>query len=339
MDKTLNYYINYSNETQHLFVKNGTNLSITKLKNNIHEIQIMIKNIQTVAKKLANVSNIANELILQRKRSLIKYDKIEYNSKYNNKENDHNDENKNIHDQKNEYEHKNEYENKNDGQNKSCEQNNNEKDKIDINIYPSNKDFTTLFNKYSNIKYNITDDKYNLQIPVKIIDHIDDIPINYIYYIKDIKQFGFNINGLTITGNIGSIDTNKNNLTICKYGIKCKNINNKKICNYYHNPNDILELYEKNIINNEIKELLLSKNIFNFTNGGWIYNGNILNNKNKNMRHIGGRQTIHYDLEVIKNNIELYQDEIEKRKSQSVHDILILAYLLNNQFMSDYVNW
>ena len=242
MDKTLNYYINYSNETQHLFVKNGTNLSITKLKNNIHEIQIMIKNIQTVAKKLANVSNIANELILQRKRSLIKYDKIEYNSKYNNKENDHNDENKNIHDQKNEYEHKNEYENKNDGQNKSCEQNNNEKDKIDINIYPSNKDFTTLFNKYSNIKYNITDDKYNLQIPVKIIDHIDDIPINYIYYIKDIKQFGFNINGLTITGNIGSIDTNKNNLTICKYGIKCKNINT-------NDSRDINLSINKNIFN------------------------------------------------------------------------------------------
>ena len=57
------------------------------------------------------------------------------------------------------------------------------------------------------------------------------------------------------------------------------------------------------------------------------------------MRHIGGRNTIKYDLEVIKNNIELYQDEIEKRKAQSMHDIIILAYLLNNQYMSDYLYW
>ena len=57
------------------------------------------------------------------------------------------------------------------------------------------------------------------------------------------------------------------------------------------------------------------------------------------MRHIGCRSSINYDLEIIKNNIDLFQDEIEKRKAQSIHDIIILAYLLNNQYMSEYLYW
>ena len=57
------------------------------------------------------------------------------------------------------------------------------------------------------------------------------------------------------------------------------------------------------------------------------------------MRHIGGKNTIKYDLEIIKNNIDLFQDEIEKRKAQSIHDIIILSYLLNNNCMTEYLSW
>jgi len=301
MDKSLNFYINYANEMQNLFVKNGINTSITKLKTNINEMNIHIKNIQAITKKLIDVSNIANELVLQKKKNinLDKMDKLDNSSEL-----------KPI--------------------SKLFKQ---------INPIKSNeKDFITLINKYENTKINIID-KYNSKIPVKIVDNINDIPINYIYYIKNIKQFGYNINGLNITGNIGEIDTNKTNLTICKYGVDCKNIIKGKKCNYYHQPNDFIFLYNNKIIDENIKEYLLENNIFNFTNGGWIYNGNILNNKTKHMRHIGGKNTIKYDLEIIKNNIDLFQDEIEKRKAQSIHDIIILSYLLNNNCMTEYLSW
>ena len=320
MDKTLYFYMQYAIEMQNLFVKHGVEMSITKLKNNINEIQTHIKNIQTVAKKLADVSNIANELVLQRKRNILKSNLNSTNST-------------------------NLKSNLNSTNLTNSTNLNNSTNLTTINLFPSEKDFTILLNKYDNTKINIIDN-YNESIPVKIVDSVNDVPINYIYYIKNIKQFGYNINGLTITGNIGNIfnkdhknEIDKHNLTICKYGIECKNINKEKKCNYYHDPNDIINLNNKKIINNENKDILLSNNIFNFTNGGWIYDGNILNDKTKNMRHIGGRNTIKYDLEVIKNNIELYQDEIEKRKAQSMHDIIILAYLLNNQYMSDYLYW
>jgi hypothetical protein len=323
MNKTLGDYIKYANDLHELFVKNGINMSINKLKNNINEIHKTIKNIQTIAKKLADVSNIANELILQRKRSLIKFDNNRQQND-NQQQNQQNNQQQNNQTNLSELNELNELRGLND---------------IPITIYPNNKDYIILLNKFSETKINIIDEKYNLNIPVKIVDNINDIPINYIYYIKNIKQFGYNVNGLTVTGNIGEIETNKTNLTICKFGIECKNINNNKKCNYYHDPNNIIDLYNKKIIDEQTKENLLSNNIFNFTNGGWIYNGNVFKNKTKNMRHIGGRSSINYDLEIIKNNIDLFQDEIEKRKAQSIHDIIILAYLLNNQYMSEYLYW
>ena len=82
MDKSLNFYINYANEMQNLFVKNGINTSITKLKTNINEMNIHIKNIQAITKKLIDVSNIANELVLQKKKNinLDKMDKLDNSS-------------------------------------------------------------------------------------------------------------------------------------------------------------------------------------------------------------------------------------------------------------------
>jgi hypothetical protein len=109
-----------------------------------------------------------------------------------------------------------------------------------------------------------------------------------------------------------------------------------KKCNYYHDPHEILSTCKKNNIDKTKLIEILDHNVFNFTSGSWLYTTFIRKNSNKSMRHIGGRSTIAYDIEMMKTNADNYQNEIVKRRAQLIHDSIILCLLLQQGLMEDY---
>lgn len=67
MDITLREYLTLADEAHDYVDKYGIGLSVQKLEEKINNIQASIKNIQSVAKRMADVSNIINQNILHRK--------------------------------------------------------------------------------------------------------------------------------------------------------------------------------------------------------------------------------------------------------------------------------
>ena len=195
-----------------------------------------------------------------------------------------------------------------------------------LNILPINSTYIKSSNK------NIID---NLPINVNIVNDINDIPDNPLYWVSNINQFAISINGVIFRGNIGNIynkhhihnNENIKQTIICKFHNECPNLINNKICKFYHDPYEILDLLNFGEITKELFDKY--KNLHrNFINTSWIYTDNQKNKKNINMRHFGSKDSLSNDFDLMKlNNSKSVTTHINNYKHQTIHDILTIIGL------------
>jgi hypothetical protein len=191
-----------------------------------------------------------------------------------------------------------------------------------IDTYPSKYDHAVIRNENPENSINIVDD---LKINALTVDKFTDIPMSNIYYNETYKQFAININGYILRGNIGNIKQyNDEQTALCKYGINCKNLINKKQCTYYHDPEDFIQL-----------KIPIDKNYCrNYTNGNFIYSKKI---SDENFRHVSNKETLTRDiLDVKKYN---FTQEIKTRESQVMHDLLLYLIMTQNNLNDNYKKW
>jgi hypothetical protein len=176
---------------------------------------------------------------------------------------------------------------------------------------------------------------HNIPINVKTVTDISEILNLPLYWVSNINQFALSINGVIFRGNIGNIynksqtqsDNYINQTLICKNGNSCQNLYNKKICKFYHDPHDLLQLLnEKKILQKTFDEYI--KIHRNFVNTSWVYTELHHNKKNLFMRHFGSRNTLHNEIELIKiNNSKTDNTNINNYQHQTMHDILVVLGL------------
>jgi hypothetical protein len=165
-----------------------------------------------------------------------------------------------------------------------------------------------------------------INISVKTVELVEEIPISQIYYVKKLKQYAINLGGIIIKGNLGNIvEYQGENSVKCQYGPDCKSLEKNKKCSYYHDPEDYLK-----------HQIEIPDYPKNFTAGSWIYT------KNKNIksyynRHIGSKDNLIYDLQTIKKS--QYYDEICNRESQLMHDLLIYAIINSKGLLQKHTAW
>jgi hypothetical protein len=151
----------------------------------------------------------------------------------------------------------------------------------------------------------------NVSIAVKPIQTEHFIGYNELYYDMTRKEYIININGYNVRGNFCRIEKHpKKNYRKCKDGPKCKDIKN---CQWWHSQDERLE----NNINAE--------NYRSLSNGSWLYSSL---DKHDFNRHIGGLDTIENDISTMSK--KQYEEEVEIREAQLMHDILVFLILTNN---------
>jgi hypothetical protein len=147
-----------------------------------------------------------------------------------------------------------------------------------------------------------------LRINVVAVNSADEIPNVPIYWIRSTRQFGVQINGVMLVGNIGSIyqSFSKSKMAVreCRSDM-CK----KKNCRFFHDPN---------------KTTSTRNTIRNFTSASWIYTDSPMSRKNMGMRHIGNRNTLTGDLYAMKLAPKNSESEINRLLSQVMHDLLVV---------------
>jgi hypothetical protein len=179
----------------------------------------------------------------------------------------------------------------------------------------------------------------DLNINTIHVNSIHDIPITPMYWINDINQFGININGVILRGNIGNIfnkshiqSGNKISQTIiCKHGNACKLIMSNKLCKFYHDPCDLLKIYKSGIMTRENYNIykLLHRN---FINTSWLPD---YTNKKNNMRKFSSRNTLKCDFNALnfEHDILSKNIHIQNYKHQCIHDILVILATQNNNVL------
>jgi len=166
---------------------------------------------------------------------------------------------------------------------------------------------------------------HDININVKIVSDINEIPNTPIYWVSNINQFAFQINGVILRGNIGNIydktKHNKTQLVICKYGNKCQTLFSNNICKFYHDPYDLLKLLESKKISKELFNHYASM-YRNFINTSWLYTDSWY--KNDTMRPFGSRNLLRYSFDALKLYNANNKRVVENFKHQCMHDILVL---------------
>jgi hypothetical protein len=271
MNKTLKDFLKHSDEFHDYIEKFCIILSVETIEEKMLELQAEIKTIQAVAKRMADVSNIAARIITRKKQE------------------------KKI----------------------------NTKNTKFIDPYPSERDHATLRNIYPDSIKKISP---TIDLMVKYVPNIEDIPVTNLYYVENLKQFAVNINGIIIKGNLANIveyQTEKS--ARCEYGIECKTFIKDSKCKYYHEPEDYIKLKREPI-----------EEMRNFTVGSWLYS-KTKKCKNYFTRHIGNYANLEYDLNTLKK--VQYREEIDNREGQLIHDILIYMILNTKGFLEKYPHW
>jgi hypothetical protein len=268
MDITLREYLAMADASHDYIDKFGIAIPVDKINKRVKQLHVAIKNIQSVAKRIADVANVINQLALHKKTTTT----IMSN----------------------------------------------------INPYPTENDHATLRatepSEYRNILNNIN-------IPVKNVEKSSDIPTNYIYYIKSLKQYAINIAGTIIKGNLGNIVNYQGECSArCEYGIKCKSFDRDELCKYYHDPEDYIT-----------KGKNVPDRVRNYTVGSWIYTKNKKSKKAYFARHVGNKETMMYDLAMLKRL--QYREEISNREGQLIHDLLTYMILHNKGMLERYPHW
>jgi hypothetical protein len=174
-------------------------------------------------------------------------------------------------------------------------------------------------------------------INVKYINSIEEIPNCPIYWVKNINQFAIRINDAILRGNMGNIyntthikkNVSTNRTIICENKNICKNLVDGYECKFYHDPIDLLKLFNSNKISLELFEKYKNKHR-NFSNTSWIYTEHN-NNKNKNIRQFGSKNTLKNDIELMTiDNSITNMDKVDNFTHQFMHDLLVILSL--NQF-------
>lgn len=163
-----------------------------------------------------------------------------------------------------------------------------------------------------------------VQVNAMHVDTLEHVPNTNLYYVDDIRQFVVKINNVCFRGNIGSIfkkSKDAHGIKSCKYS-KCNK--KKRRCKYYHDP-----------IDNFANSSICSKQpqIKNFVNSEWLYTSEPINRKNIYMRHIGNRNSLSNDIEVIKLDINHKNEEdnpVSRFLNQVTHDILVMIAIGDN---------
>ena len=149
-------------------------------------------------------------------------------------------------------------------------------------------------------------------------------------WVSEINQYTLKINNLVLRGNIGNIYDSKillndrikaHQVVICEKGNNCSNILSNQYCKFFHDPMDLLELKNNNIISDQFYKKCI-KLTRNFSSTSWLYSSSY----NKNMRCIGSKSTIDCDIACVK-TLGIYKNNIENMKQQVMHDLLILLKL------------
>lgn len=205
MELSLGSYLEKANNTHDFLENHCALLSIDQLEKKVVELQSDIKTIQAVAYQLANISNIANRLLLRKKRAKNARDSVLK---------------------------------KNTGRIVTSVTAAYPDKKAISYIDPS-----PTFNDSSLLHFlnpvQSVEIINGVKIPVCTVEKMEDIPISKIYFINELKQFAINIEGIIIRGDLCNIsDYQENQSATCEYGIHCKSFDSKTTCSYYHDPFD-----------------------------------------------------------------------------------------------------
>lgn len=156
-----------------------------------------------------------------------------------------------------------------------------------------------------------------VKLPVIQLENIDQVPDMPLFWIKNINQFAFKLNGVLFRGNIGNISTAPcKRVKICEHRNQCVVLLEGKICDNYHDPIDLNKLLRQRLISGRLykKYINLSRN---FSNVSWLYTPYPINKKNYYMRHFGSREILRQELD------KKYLFDIETYGHQCIHDILV----------------
>jgi hypothetical protein len=282
----MNYYntnlielLNSADKIHEILNDENSNITIKELNDHNLNIQLMIKNLQSITKRLSDINNIVVKKI---KRKI---------AEKNNKRDPNNHQYKFIDPYPNIY--------------------------SNINlIYDTSNKHNLLCNNILVIN-NLNKLDNNLLLPIREVSNETEIPNSFIYYITKYKQYAININGNIIRGNLGNILNYEDHNTInCKYGKECKNISK---CTYYHDPVDYIE-----------NKLEVKNNTRNYSNSNWIYNriNKVKIFKQYNYRLVGNGINLKEDIENL--DEKLLIQEINNRRNQLIHDLLIYNILQIN---------
>lgn len=141
-----------------------------------------------------------------------------------------------------------------------------------------------------------------IDINATIVATVDDIPNMPLFWVKDTRQFGFQLNGVLFLGNVGNIYSKSfsNRLRVTN----CNKKNCGASCRFYHNP----RTHPK------------KDPVRNFMSRSFLYTDDMKSRKNRGMRHVGNRNTMAMDMYAMK--MMGGAEEIEMISAQSVHDVL-----------------
>lgn len=271
MDITLREYLKLADDSHEYIDKFCIALSVDKLESKIQELQASIKNIQSVAKRMADVSNIATRILNRKKASTRTYAKP---------------------------------------------------NKV-IDPYPTEFDHATLRTIYPEKNIEIVD---GINIPIKTVNALSEIPVTNIYYVENIKQYAINVNGIILKGNLGNlVEYQTENSARCEYGVECKSFKKNIKCTYYHDPEDFIK-----------HDLPVPDIPRSFTIGSWLYSKN-RNPRTYFTRHLGSKDRLIYDLHNLKK--VQYREEISNREGQLIHDLLIYLILNSKGLLERYPHW
>ena len=184
----------------------------------------------------------------------------------------------------------------------------------------------------------------NIAINVKIVKNINEIPNTPLYWVSELNQFAFHINGVILRGNIGNIynqthiksNVSTNQTIICNHRNECKNLQMDKVCKFYHDPIELLRALDEKIITKEtfIKYKSLSRN---FINTSWLYTDLPHHKKNIMMRHFGSKNTLKHEFDLMKiSNSKINEMLIDNYRQQTIHDLLVILGLNQCGLLKEY---
>jgi hypothetical protein len=165
------------------------------------------------------------------------------------------------------------------------------------------------------------------------VNNISEVPDSPLYFVKNINQYVFKLDGFIFRGTVGSVFNKKyiheNNalpprVYKCKNGNQCEFLLQGQLCCYWHDPYDVFTLFSLNKIKEHTYKLYINK-CRNFMQSFWVYTNDWVKNNNIHMRHIGNGETLDVDIELLDSRGHSeFNREVEMRQSQTMHDILIL---------------